>query len=108
MLKDTSDGSSITYDDQNNIFVSKSKKFNNEGTISNFFINDYNTDDVTLKQKTFYEDVKFPNYDDLETYGDLIEKAAQQSHLASLLDKSIKHSSKILEVGCGTGQLSLF
>ena len=108
LLKDTSDGSSITYDDQNNIFVSKSKKFNNEGTISNFFINDYNTDDVTLKQKTFYEDVKFPNYDDLETYGDLIEKAAQQSHLASLLDKSIKHSSKILEVGCGTGQLSLF
>ena len=53
LLKDTSDGSSITYDDQNNIFVSKSKKFNNEGTISNFFINDYNTDDVTLKQKTF-------------------------------------------------------
>ena len=96
LLKDTSDGSSITYDDQNNIFVSKSKKFNNEGTISNFFINDYNTDDVPLN-KNLYEDVKFPNYDDLKTYGDLIEKAAQQSHLASLLDKSIKHSSKILE-----------
>ena len=32
----------------------------------------------------------------------------KQSHLAAILDRNIKHSSSILEVGCGTGQLSLF
>ena len=108
IMKDTSDGSSISYNQDKDIFYSKKKEFNKENTISNFFVNDEQSDNVTLKQKTFYEDVKFPNYDDLETYGDLIEKASQQSHLASILDKSIGFNSKVLEVGCGTGQLSLF
>ena len=32
----------------------------------------------------------------------------KQSHLAAILDKQISHNSTVLEVGCGTGQLSLF
>jgi SAM-dependent methyltransferase len=50
----------------------------------------------------------FPNYDGLETYGDLIDKSSKQSHLAAILDKHIAYNSTVLEVGCGTGQLSLF
>lgn len=107
-LRDSSDNSDIIYDPQNKKFTSNKKIFEKKDSITDFFCNENFSDHVTLKQKTFYEDVMFPNYDGLETFGDLLDKSGKQSHLAAILDKNIKHGSTILEVGCGTGQLSLF
>ena len=108
LLKDSSDNSDIVYDPENQRFRSNKKFFEKKESVFDFFCNENFSDHITSKQKTFYEDIMFPNYDGLETYGDLLNKSNKQGHLATILDKNIKYNSTILEVGCGTGQLSLF
>jgi SAM-dependent methyltransferase len=63
--------------------------------------------DVTEKVKAFYEENPFPNYDDHDTLRSLIEKA-RRSGLSRALDRAIPYNSTVLEVGCGTGQLTNF
>lgn len=63
--------------------------------------------DVTERVKTFYEACPFPNYDDLDSSRSLLEKA-QRGIFAKLLDEQIPQRARVLEVGCGTGQLSNF
>lgn len=63
--------------------------------------------DVTEVVKSFYEENPFPNYEDVDSTSSFIEKA-QKGVFARLLDEQIPHGAKILEVGCGTGQLSNF
>ncbi len=63
--------------------------------------------DVTDQVKAFYEETPFPNYDDHDSVRSLIEKA-RQGHYARTLDEAIPYNSSVLEVGCGTGQLSNF
>jgi carbamoyltransferase len=63
--------------------------------------------DVTEKVKAFYEETPFPNYDDHDSVQLLIEKARRGKY-ARALDHSIPYNSTVLEVGCGTGQLSNF
>ncbi len=63
--------------------------------------------DVTHAIKSFYEENPFPNYEDLDSPWALREKA-QKGIFARLLDDQIPHGAVILEVGCGTGQLSNF
>ena len=63
--------------------------------------------DVTEIVKSFYEGHPFPNYDDSETLGSLIAKSRRGIY-ARLLAEQIGYNSRILEVGCGTGQLSNF
>lgn len=63
--------------------------------------------DVTEMVKAFYEETPFPNYDDHDTLRSLIEKARRGMY-AQALDRSIAYNSTVLEVGCGTGQLSNF
>jgi len=108
LLKDSQDNSEINYDENKKFFYSKNKEFTKKNSVQDFFVNEKNSDHITSKQEPFYEEIKFPNYDGLETYGDLIDKSNKQSHLATILDKNIKYNSTVLEVGCGTGQLSLF
>ena len=55
----------------------------------------------------FYDEIKFPNYDDLEDYASLYDKGRKQIFTRKL-DEELSYSSNILELGCGTGQLSLF
>jgi SAM-dependent methyltransferase len=62
---------------------------------------------ITPKVKSFYEKNPFPNYDGLENISDLVAKA-EQSIFADLLNKQLPFNIRILEVGCGTGQLSNF
>ncbi|MFH1423772.1 MAG: methyltransferase domain-containing protein [Candidatus Nealsonbacteria bacterium] len=64
-------------------------------------------EDVTDKIKSFYEKTPFPNYEDFEDTGSLVQKA-QTSIFARLLNEQIPFNIKVLEVGCGTGQLSNF
>jgi SAM-dependent methyltransferase len=63
--------------------------------------------DVTKKIKSFYEETPFPNYDDFDDVSSLIMKS-RQSIFAKLLDEQIPFESRILECGCGTGQLTNF
>ncbi|TAL68772.1 MAG: class I SAM-dependent methyltransferase [Bacteroidetes bacterium] len=64
-----------------------------------------NADKITYKVKQFYEDNPFPNYDDTDTPALLMSKA-ETSIFARLLNDELPFNVRILEVGCGTGQLS--
>ena len=66
-----------------------------------------NPTDVTEKVKAFYEETPFPNYDEHDSVRSLIEKARRGAY-ARALDRSIPYNTRVLEVGCGTGQLSNF
>jgi len=74
-----------------------------------FWPNEYNSakKDVTSIVKSFYEKTPFPNYEDLESVGGLIEKA-RRSIFMYLLNEQIPFNTRVLEVGCGTGQLTNF
>jgi len=63
--------------------------------------------DITEIVKAFYEENPFPNYDDIESEETLLEKA-RQGIFARLLDEQIPQGASVLEVGCGTGQLTNF
>jgi SAM-dependent methyltransferase len=65
------------------------------------------SNDVTSIVKAFYEENPFPNYDDVESSFTLREKA-RKGIFAQLLDENVPLTAKVLEVGCGTGQLSNF
>jgi 2-polyprenyl-3-methyl-5-hydroxy-6-metoxy-1,4-benzoquinol methylase/uncharacterized protein YbaR (Trm112 family) len=64
-------------------------------------------DDVTERMKQFYETTPFPNYDDFDSAGSLVEKS-RKGVFASLLDEQIPIGARVLEAGCGTGQLTQF
>jgi SAM-dependent methyltransferase len=63
--------------------------------------------DVTSRVKDFYEENPFPNYDEHESLRSLIAKSRQGIY-ARLLADQLPLNSRVLEVGCGTGQLTNF
>ncbi len=63
--------------------------------------------DVTDRVRSFYEENPFPNYDGIEDVGSLIQKA-NAGQFARWLNEEIPYNVDVLEVGCGTGQLSNF
>ena len=79
------------------------KKLNLVDGIYNFEIKD-----ATVKKVTdFYKDSPFPNYkvsDNKYT----IKQKGDNNLLASQFKKFIGYKKNILEVGCGTGQLSIY
>ena len=81
------------------------QKFSILNGIPDLYIDDGNK--ITNAQKEFYEDIKFPNYNGIESFADLIDKA-KKSIFAEKLNNEIPMHSNVLEAGCGTGQLSLF
>jgi SAM-dependent methyltransferase len=66
-----------------------------------------NEKDVSLVIKEFYEKNPFPSYDALDTADRLVE-LSRKGIFARLLDNQIPRNWLVLEVGCGTGQLSNF
>jgi SAM-dependent methyltransferase len=62
---------------------------------------------VTHEVQDFYEDAPFPNYNSFDSIGVFVERA-RQGIFARLLSEQIPPNSRVLEVGCGTGQLSNF
>ena len=66
---------------------------------------DSSKEDVTDKVKSFYEKTPFPNYDEFDNAESLIDKA-KKGLFAKLLDDQIPFGTRILECGCGTGQLT--
>ena len=63
--------------------------------------------DVTESVKAFYEENPFPNYEDIDSDWSLRD-AAKRGIFGRLLDEQTPRNAKVLEVGCGTGQLSNF
>lgn len=74
-----------------------------------FVANDWKsgTSDVTDTVKTFYEKTPFPNYDEFDSIAALMAKS-RKGLFARLLDEQVPLRTRVLEVGCGTGQLSNF
>ena len=60
---------------------------------------------VTARVRSFYEKNSFPNYDGMEDFGVLVNKGNKNLFSADLL-RAIGWNKRILECGCGTGQLS--
>ena len=63
--------------------------------------------DVTETVKAFYEETPFPNYDDMDSRESLMEKANRGAFARALWDQ-IPAAARVLEAGCGTGQLTNF
>jgi carbamoyltransferase len=63
--------------------------------------------DVTEAVKAFYEQTPFPNYDEHDSLRSLIEKSRRGIY-GRRVEEAVPYNSTVLEVGCGTGQLSNF
>ena len=72
--------------------------------IPDLFLEDGNS--LTKTQSDFYNDIKFPNYDNVENFGSLLDKL-RKNIFVKKLDDEIPMGSNVLEVGCGTGQMSI-
>jgi len=57
--------------------------------------------------RDFYAQAPFPGYPPRDSYP-WLRARAERSELARLLDQAIRGDASVLEVGCGTGQMSLF
>jgi SAM-dependent methyltransferase len=66
-----------------------------------------NREAVGRKVRSFYEGCSFPGYEEFETLQDLIDKS-QRGIYAKLLDDQIPLGVRVLDAGCGTGQLAIF
>jgi len=74
-------------------------------SIPNFIFNEL--DKLTNKMSEFYNEVKFPNYEDCEDYASLYDKGIKNL-FTKRIDQELDYGINVLELGCGTGQLSLF
>ena len=79
------------------------KPFENKNGIFSFLIKDTETKKVT----EFYKITPFPNYKDNDDKQSILEKG-NKNVLAQKFKNFIGFKKKVLEVGCGTGQLSIY
>ena len=79
------------------------KKYQNIDGILSFEIKDSKTNKVT----NFYKETPFPNYKENDNKQTILEKG-NKNFLANQFKKFIGHKKNVLEVGCGTGQLSIY
>jgi SAM-dependent methyltransferase len=64
-------------------------------------------DPRTEKVRDFYTQAPFPGYPPTDSYSGLRSRAGR-SEFARLLDQAIPGDASVVELGCGTGQMSLF
>ena len=79
------------------------KKINKEDGIFKFEINDNETKKVT----NFYKESPFPNYKSNDDKSTILDKG-NKNYLTSKFKNFIGYKKKVLEVGCGTGQLAIY
>jgi SAM-dependent methyltransferase len=65
------------------------------------------TDDVGRRVRAFYEGCSFPGYEDVDTPQALADRAGRGVY-ARLVDEQLPLGARVLDAGCGTGQLTLF
>jgi 2-polyprenyl-3-methyl-5-hydroxy-6-metoxy-1,4-benzoquinol methylase len=78
-----------------------------QGVTRAFLSHDTGDADVTVTMQDFYSAHPFPNYDEMESIGSLVEKSLVRG-FPELLNRAIPPHARVLEVGCGTGQLGNF
>ena len=64
-------------------------------------------DPRTEAVRCFYEQAPFPGYPPNDSLN-WLRTRAERSRFASLLDQAIAGDARIVEIGCGTGQMSLY
>ena len=64
-------------------------------------------DERVERVRRFYEQAPFPNYRECESLSSLRARA-ERNRFARILDLAIPGDARILEIGCGTGQMSLY
>ena len=79
------------------------KKFEKNGNIFSYKIENNITKNVT----SFYNIKPFPNYDDSDNKATILNKG-NKNYLAKQFKDFVGFKKKVLEVGCGTGQLSMY
>ena len=79
------------------------KPFEKKNGIFSFIIKDIQTKKVT----EFYSKTPFPNYKDNDDKQTILDKGNKNS-LACKFKNFVGFRKKVLEVGCGTGQLSIY
>jgi len=65
-------------------------------------------DPRTEAVRRFYEAAPFPGYPPRDSLAAFRARAEERSRFAALLDRAIPAGASIVEVGCGTGQMSLY
>ena len=105
------DGAALTWDAAaRQLFDQHGHRYPLEHDIPCLFVPnawDDNKTDVTDIVKAFYEKTPFPNYEGLDDR-DSLRRKARDGVFACLLDEQLPHGAAILEVGCGTGQMTNF
>ena len=74
-----------------------------DNNIPDFIANEL--DKVTDKMSKFYDEIKFPNYDDCEDYASLYEKG-MANLFTKRIDQELNYGINILELGCGRDRLA--
>lgn len=103
-------GAGLRFEEESLICAGCSHRFGIEDDIPLlFWPNEWDSDkdDVTDIVREFYEKTPFPNYDEFDSVGSLTSKA-RRGLFARALDEQVPPGTRILECGCGTGQLSNF
>lgn len=109
LLKCPNTGSAMRLDDGAYVSVEDSAvRFPiEEGIVRAVVLDGISPHDVTETVKSFYEEYPFPDYEDMETMGSLIQKSRSRG-FPEMLNRSIPPHATVLEAGCGTGQLGNF
>ena len=102
-VPDDGDGSGVECRECNHSFK------NDQGIPLLFWPNEWDPSsvDVTDTIKAFYEENPFPNYEEIDSAQTLVERAERRI-FPPLLNDQVPDDAMILDVGCGTGQLSNF
>ena len=65
------------------------------------------SDDRVDAMRRFYAQTPFPGYPERDSLS-MLRVRAERSEFACLLDRAIPGDARVLEMGCGTGQMSLY
>ncbi len=95
----------LRFNNKNNNYFCETLSFSSFEEIPNLFLEDGHH--LTKIQSEFYNNIKFPNYNIIDDFGTLIDKA-KKSIFAEKLDNEIPIGANVLKAGCGTGQLSIY
>ena len=89
----------------NNELISADKKYKYEIEDDIFkFVSKNNIETKTNSVRDFYLDYSFPNYNDFDTLEMFVKKMSNNLFIKELT-QNINPKNKVLEFGCGTGQL---
>jgi SAM-dependent methyltransferase len=64
-------------------------------------------DNITYTVKEFYEKNPFPGYEEFDSLHALMDKA-EKGVYAKMLDEQLPVGVRVIDIGCGTGQLPIF